>query len=191
MGAIVSAKEAALQLHRAREGAIVSAKEAALQLHRALWGREFGGGSDRHHALTIAIACYGRCTQAAHEEREAAASIGGSGSRREVAGLREPAVPPAVYEYTTCDERERSGWSRAEERRSPFVLPAPGEHMPLPVLSRRACAVPAASVPVCERVFVFALLERYVLRGRRTFFAFVDTTLDMGSTRSVPCWLNP
>jgi hypothetical protein len=132
--------------HRERQGSRPTATQSE--------GKEFGRGSDRHHALTIAIACYGRCTQAAQEERETAASIGGSGSRCSPGA----AVPPAVYEYTTCDETERSGWSRAEERRSPFVLPVPGEHMPLPVLSRRACAVPAASVPrvrarVCVRTF--------------------------------------
>ena len=96
---------------------------------------------------------------------------------REVAALREPAVPSAVYEYTTCDEIERSGWSRAEERRSPFVLPVPGEHMPLPVLSRRACAVPAASVPrvrarVCVRTFGDTWDDHFV--------RFLNTTLDTG-----------
>ena len=168
-----------------RVGAIVSAKEAALQLHRALWGSEFGGGSDRHHALQSHATENARKQ---HRKRERPLCINWGLGKPLFSGSRLCPPPCTSTRHVT---RERGLVESRRRAALPFVLPVPGEHMPLPVLSRRACAVPAASVPVCERVFVFALLERYVLRGRRTFFAFVDTTLDMGSTRSVPCWLNP
>ena len=150
-----------------RVGAIVSAKEAALQLHRALWGREFGRGSDRHHALTIA--CYGRCTQAAQGRERSLHQLGA----REVL-VSESRLCPPLFTSTRHVTRERGLGGVAPKSGAPFCAARAGRaHAVALSFSSRLCSSSCQCSPCASACYS---VRTFGDTWTTTFFAFEHDT---------------
>ena len=130
-------------------GAIVSAQEAALQLHRALWGREFGRGSDRHHALQSHATANARKQ---HRKRERPLCINWGLGKPLFSGSRLCPPPCTSTRHVT---RERGLVESRRRAALPFVLPRP--------CRASTCSYPfflRATVQLLQGLPVFPVCER-------------------------------